>query len=73
MSTSTLREEKESSLLDRTRKLLQDTELTYLKIYSDTKIPPHWLSDVASGKTTNPSVNRVQRLYEYLSGKELGV
>jgi hypothetical protein len=30
-----------------------------------------WLETFASGRLINPSVNRIQPLYEFLSGKKL--
>jgi len=37
----------------------------------DTGLPYHWLVHFKNGRYKNPSVNRVQVLYEHLSGKEL--
>ena len=61
------------SLLARTRDLLQNTEQTYLDIYKATGFPPNWLTGVATGRINDPSVNRIQALYEYLQGKALTV
>lgn len=51
-------------LMVETIKRLKDKEL--LIIYSDTKIPYHWLTKFAAGKIKNPSVNRVEFLNNYL-------
>jgi len=56
-------------LMRRTVELLRERNL--LKVYEDTKIPFYWLRKFSSGETKNPSVNRVQYLYEFLSGKSI--
>lgn len=60
-------------LLARTVQLLQDRpeDLTILKIQEATGLPFHWLTKMAANQIPNPSVNRVQRLYEYLAGKPI--
>lgn len=65
--------EESGSLLLKTQRLLFDTELTHAEIFLATNIPIHWLTNFARGKTLDPSVNRVQKLYEYLTGKPLKV
>ena len=57
----------QGSLLEETLKLLQNTNLK--KIHEETGLPYDWLRKLTS--TENPSVNRVQRLYEHLTGKTL--
>lgn len=49
----------------KTRVLLKAAGL--LKVYTDTGLPFYWLRKVASGEIKNPSVNRVQYLYEHLT------
>lgn len=61
----------EKSLLARTRKLLQETHLSHLDIYKATGLSPFWLSGISTGKVNDPSVNRIQKLYEFLSGTNL--
>lgn len=68
MSTSS-----DGTLLARTRKLLQSTDKTYLDIYKATNLNPNWLSLLARGEMPNPSVNKVQALYEHLTAKQLTV
>jgi len=63
----------EESLLMRTRNLLQEASLSYLDIYKATGLPPSWLSGIATAKVRDPSVNKVQRLYEFLSGTALKI
>lgn len=65
--------ESEGSLHARTRELLNSSGIPYLVIFQATDLSPNWLSRFACGKIVDPSVNRVQRLYEYLSEKPLGV
>ena len=59
------------SLMEETRLLLKEVNL--LELYAQTKIPFYWLRKFAAGTFRNPSVNRVQFLYEYLTGKPLTV
>lgn len=66
-----MKQESSPSLLDRTQELLKDTKKTLPSIYRDTGINFYWLRKFKSGKIKDPSVNTVQKLYEYLSGKNL--
>lgn len=63
----------EGSLLKQTRKLLEAQRGRYLDIYEATRLPPNWLSLLAHGKIKDPSVNKVQCLYEHLTNKKLGL
>lgn len=63
----------DQSLLTKTKELLLDHEGTYFDIYDKTGIQPTWLSALATGRIKNPSVNKVQRLYEHLRGQPLTV
>lgn len=63
--------EEDCALLRETKLLLLKSNRTYLQIYQDTGLDPNWLSSVLKGRTKNPSVNRIQKLYEYLSGRTL--
>lgn len=67
--------EHELSLMSKTRQLLKDrgTDVTFLIIYDKLGIPPGWTQKFLAGSIPNPSCNRVQALYEYLSGKKLVV
>ena len=71
MSTAPARSDQ--SLLTKTKELLSDHEGTYFDIYDKTGIQPTWLSALATGRIKNPSVNKVQRLYEHLRGQPLTV
>jgi hypothetical protein len=59
------------SLLARTVTMLKEQERSYLHIYNETGLHPNWLSRLAVGAIKDPSVNRIQALYEYLAGAEL--
>ena len=59
-----------NSLLSKTIALLKEREL--VDVHVETKIPFYWLRQLRSGSPSqNPSVNRVQFLYEYLSDRKL--
>lgn len=58
-----------SSLMLKTIDLLKGRDL--LEVYSETKISFYWLRKFVAGCYKNPSVNRVQYLYEHLSGTRL--
>lgn len=67
-------EEKRKTLLDRTIELLRhrDRTVTYEKIREATGCSDAFLSTLVSADPPkNPSVDSIQRLYEFLSGKEL--
>ena len=57
------------SLMEKTIELLRGRDL--LQVYRETNISYYWLRKFLAGRFTNPSVNRVQRLYEYLSGNKI--
>lgn len=57
------------SLMQETCTMLRNKDL--LLTYEETHISYYWLRKFASGEFRNPSVNRVQYLYEYLSGTKL--
>lgn len=59
------------TLLTRTRDMLNACPEDYLTINKATGCSPWWLSNFKRGLLPDPSVNRVQKLYEYLSGQPL--
>lgn len=71
MSPSNAPSDAEGTLLRACRTLLEQTKKTNLEIYAATGLQPGWLDTVRKGTTRNPSVNRIQFLYEHLSGKKL--
>jgi len=58
-----------STLMMKTVELLQKRDL--FEVYSETKISFYWLRKFVALDFKNPSVNRVQYLYEHLTGTEL--
>ncbi len=61
----------QGSLMSETHRLLKARSQTLPEISSGTGIPFYWLRKFISGEIDNPSVNRIQKLWEYLSGKKL--
>lgn len=61
----------QGTLMERTRHLLGQCDKTLPQIAEDTKISFYWLRKFKSGSIVDPSVNKVQRLYEYLTGDKL--
>ena len=61
------------SLHRKTLDLLKQSGIPLLEIYKETNLPYYWLKKFRSGEIKEPSVNRVQRLYEFLAGRELEV
>ena len=57
------------NLMQETLALVKGQDL--LTIYNATGLSFYWLRKFQAGEIKDPSVNRVQRLYEYLSGKRL--
>lgn len=57
------------TLMMETIRLLKERDL--LEVYSETKISFYWLRKFATGEFRNPSVNRVQFLYEHLAGTSI--
>lgn len=56
------------SLLEKTLDLLRNhRQKTLREIEDATELPYYWLRKMASGEIADPGVNRVQKLYEYLS------
>lgn len=66
-------EEKEGTLLSKVRALLKDCEETNLELFQATGLPPGWIDTVKRGVVKDPSVNRIQKLYEHLTKKNLKV
>lgn len=64
-----------SKLRDRTLDLVRNrpVHLTLKKISEDTGLPLGWLKMFAQAKIDDPSCNRVETLYEHLSGTTLKV
>jgi len=63
------------SLYKVTRQLLDKEKetLTLLEIHKASGVPFYWLKKFSAGEMLNPSVNRVQELYEFLTNSKLHV
>ena len=64
----------ELTLMELTRRLLNQSDKSVATIandLSDKKITFYWLRKFKSGEIADPSVNKVQILYEYLVGAPL--
>lgn len=59
------------SLMAKTLELVRKEPRGLLAVYQKTGVPFYWLRKFASGKIPNPSVNRVQFLYQKLSGAKV--
>jgi hypothetical protein len=59
--------------MSRTLELLLNDSRSIPQISMDSRIPFHWVRQFAQGVIRNPSVNRVQALYEFLTGTKLDV
>lgn len=64
--------EQHATLLEKVRDLLKAPDVpSALTIYKATGLAPNQLWAIKTGKTKEPGVNKIQTLYEYLSGKQL--
>lgn len=59
------------NLMRETLTLLKADERSLYRISTESCVPFYWLRKFRSGEMKNPSVNRVQSLYEHLTGKSL--
>lgn len=59
--------------MQRTLDLLETNTITHLEIYKATDISPNWLWQFATGCISDPSVNRIEVLYNFLNGTPLEV
>ena len=59
------------TLLEITLDLLEGTEETLTEIGTSTGLPYEWLKKLKYRKISDPSVGRIQTLYEHLSGQAL--
>lgn len=61
------------TLMQRTHELLKKDNRSIAIISTDTGITFYWLQRFSNCSMKNPSVNRVQYLYEHLAGKKLNL
>lgn len=64
-----------SRLFQETLYLLRNRPITKTLdvIHKETHLPKRWLLSILSDGESNPAVNRVEILYEYLTGRKLEV
>lgn len=58
------------NLYETTREMLIASRGQFRKIADETGLDYFWLSSVAQGRIEDPGVRKMQRLYDYLKGKE---
>jgi hypothetical protein len=63
--------DEQQSLHTKTLELLKADSRKLPDIFAATGLPFYWLRQFSMGTIKNPSVNRIQYLYECLSGKKL--
>jgi len=61
------------SLMTRTLTLVKNDSRNLLEIHKASNLPLYWLRGFMAGHFKNPSVNRVQALYEHYTGKSLTI
>lgn len=59
------------NLMEETLRLLEERQDTLPEIYVATGLNYYWLRKFKSREMKDPSVNKVQKLYEYLAGRKL--
>lgn len=62
-----------ASLYQRTMQLLVETDYTLLEIHNQANLPYYWLKKLKEGTVKDPSVNKIQGLYEFLAKRRLDV
>jgi dynactin complex subunit len=62
---------KHGTLLTTTIELLKADPRTLRMVSQATAIPYYWLKKLSAGEINDPSVNRIQQLFEFLSKKRL--
>jgi hypothetical protein len=68
-----MRKANTNSLCEHTLTLLRKSKTPLPDLAQQAGLPFYWLKSFKSGTIKDPSVNRVQQLYEYLTGKKLAV
>jgi hypothetical protein len=72
-ATARINSDDVGSLHRRTLELVNTCGLNVPELFRQTGIPFYWIRKFMQGDVTNPPVDRVQKLYELLSGKTLKV
>jgi transcriptional regulator with XRE-family HTH domain len=58
------------SILERTYRLLEKTDLSYLEIAEKTGLTKSWVAKFAQGAIDDPGVNKVELVHNLLIGRE---
>lgn len=61
----------QTSLRDKTLKLLHSSKIKFRTIQDDTDIKIDWLSKFSQGLIDDPSVNKIETLYNYLTASKI--
>lgn len=61
------------SLVQKVITLIKEDERSLRQLSEDSDLPLGWIKQVYYGPIRNPSANRVQYLYEFMSNKKLEV
>ncbi len=54
------------TLYEKTLKLINETDLTLLKVSQDCGVSYRWVMSFKSGEAPGAAINRVQRVHDYL-------
>lgn len=60
-------------LMRRTQALLDSDDRSLAEIFKQSGLPFYWLKKFKAGRIKQPSVNRIQKLYEFLTQSKLAV
>lgn len=59
------------TLVTEVRKMLKADVRPQLQMATELRVPYHWLKSFMAGAIVDPSVNRIQHIYEQLTGRRL--
>jgi len=65
--------DKPGPFLGMVRQMLIDDDRHYVILAGDLKVPAIWLKKIMEGEITNPGLNRMEYVFEQLTGKTLPV
>ena len=58
-----------SNLYNKTLHLLEETSVPMVEVAIGANVGLRWLYDLRSGRFSDPGVNRIERIYNYLSSR----
>ena len=62
-----------SRLVARTRELMLASPLSTAELSIQAGLPYHWLHGLRYKQISNPSIDRVEKLYQFLTGQQVGL